>query len=212
MTDIITVDTDKVFGADQLSQGMKRATEELHVELLKHISPAGALRLNPLLDERRLRYGIPDECFKSFVFYETVHVFQLDLIDTEMAGSDSRIVRPDATRDRDRRQAHRGIVIGAGLGALDIGISHGWYLGHVVHFIQLAPFRQRSVTIKGKDFDFLVMRAGDLRSSEDTEALRRSGKIRVDVVVDEKGRPEHRLVWEDGRAYSPIEPYMAEDQ
>lgn len=208
----ITVETDDFFAStDLMTQGIKKQAEELHEEMLKHISPEGALGLNPLLDERRRQHGIPDECFQAFCMYEFVHIFQLDLVDGETVSKNSPIIRPDSVRSRDTKTAHRGIVIGAGLSALDIGISHGWYLGHIVHFIQLAPFRQRAVNIKGKDFDYLVMRAGDLRSSEDTMALVRAGKVRTDVVIDANGRPEHRLVWSDGKSYSPMSPYLAED-
>lgn len=211
MTDLITIDTDRVFGDDAISQGLKKQAEALHEALLKHISPSEALNLDPLLDKRRLQHGIPDECFSAFVMYEFVHIYQIDIVEGETAGKESRIIRPDAVRDRNLREAHRGIVIGAGLRALDIGVSNGWYLGHVVNFIQLAPYRQRAVTIEGKDWVFLVMRAGDIRSSEDTEQLRREGKLKVVVAKDSQGRPEHQLVWPDGSQYSPMDPYLAED-
>lgn len=207
------IDTDKFFSTnDALAQSKKREVEELNEALKKHISPAGALGLPPLLDERRLKYGIPDEVFVATCMYEFIHIYQIDLIENETAGADSLIIRTEATRDRNIKEAHRGVIVGAGLSALDIGISNGWALGHIVNFIQLAPYRQRMVTIRGKDWHVLCLRAGDIRSSEDTQALLRSGAIRLAVVKDANGRPEHRYVYTStGELWTPMAPWLADN-
>lgn len=205
------IDTDRFFAADAEGLARKREVEKLQEELKEHMSPPGALGLPPLLDQRRLEYGLPDEIFNAACMYEFIHIYQIDLVDTDKFSKDSLLVRPEALASRDKKTAHRGILVGAGLRALDIGRSNGWDLGHIVNFIQLAPFRQKMVTIRGKDWSVLCMQAGDIRSSEDLVRDLRGGRAKVRLHELPGGGLEHRLETSEGNSWKPASPWIADD-
>lgn len=155
--------------------------------ILEHMSPPGALGLPPLLEERRLQYGIPDGAFRAQCAFERIYVWQLDDVQSETYFENGKIVRPDSVQQRDRRTCPRGIVVGAGLSALDVLYSHGMDLGHIVHFIRMAPFQRAIDTVLGHTLYVVVMNVGDITASEDTCREIREGEMRITRTETSKG-------------------------
>lgn len=157
-------------------------------ELLKtRMSAPEALRLPPLLERRRQQYGIPDGVFKVEASFDRVIVFPIDMFDGEQAEKTTGgLYKPTSTKQRELQEGHRGVLISAGLTALDRLASHGYELGHVVHTNKNVPFARRCEQFEAFEVFYLAMRDGDLLGSEDLREQLRTGEAKiVDVGGDD---------------------------
>lgn len=151
-----------------------------------------AMRLPPLLAQRRLEFTIPDGAFAQMPLYDRVLVYQLgEKHFTEKVGS---IFLPETTQERLHDEAPRGVIVGAGLKALDELRSNGCDLGHIVRFVKMAPYRLIVDFVNNKSVTCLVMMSGHIVASEDLEEERRSGT--KELVFDAE-LEEHR--WKVGK-------------
>ena len=164
----------------------KRRTAELKALM----SPPGALGLPPLLDEQRLKWGIPDGAFECAAVFDRIHIFPIDFEGQKETYGTSGILRPEVTKLRDLQNGHRGILISMGLTAADHCVSHGIDLGHIVRTIRNAPHAQVCARITDGDVFYLVMRDGDLTGDETLQGELRSGSV---SVIDEGGEHSYCL-------------------
>lgn len=150
-------------------------------EIKTLMSPAGALGLPELLDEARLKWGIPDAAFECRAIFDRIHIFPIDFEGQSETWGSGNIIAPEVVRQRSLQNAHRGILISMGLSAADHCVSHGIELGHIVRTIRNAPHAQECARLKcnGKSMYYLVMRDGDLTGDETLEAELRAGKTRI---------------------------------
>jgi hypothetical protein len=136
---------------------------------------AARLKLPPLLEQRRRQFSIPEEAFREEALYDRILVWQPKLGDTY---SGSNILMDIRVKARKEDEAPQGVIITAGLSALDVLWSHGIEVGHMVSFCNLAPYRR---PLDDRDANALViLRDGDLISSEDVRDLVKSGVLRVE--------------------------------
>ena len=187
----------------QIAQGMEEAWG-------KHVAPPGTFGLPPLLEARRLEYGIVDQAFEQEALFDRIYVWQIP-----RTGGDTyegtMIVRPEQGKRREENETPRGIIISAGLKGMDNLRSNGVDLGHIVNFIRASPWRMPIGTINGVEIPpLMVMRDGDLVSSDDLATARRKGKVKT-VVVEVNGGLEHRLQNADGTSTAVSMPWMSED-
>lgn len=166
----------------------------------EHMSAPGALGLQPLLEEQRLKYGITDGFFRTQAAFDRIFVFPLDIEDGEKAEkSTGGIWKPQGTKLRDKQEGNRGVLISAGLTAADRLMSHGIEVGHVVITNKNVPFARRCETISGEALHYLVMRDADLAGSETLAEELRTGKKRVlEVGVDDGYQHQVAVVLPDG--------------
>lgn len=166
----------------------------------ERMSPADALRLPPLLEAQRQKYGIPDGFFKSQASFDRIYVFPIDPFDNDEMIPGTSLYRANLTKMKDMQEGHRGVLISAGLKAADVLISHGIELGHVVTTNKNVPFARRCEVLgDGHQMYYLVMREADLAGSETLAEEILAGKKRMVEVGDETGY-EHLIatVREDG--------------
>lgn len=182
--------------------------ERLAAAVRADMSPAGKLDLPPLLEERRIKYGLPDTVFSVDCVYDRIYVAQVADHEEKTYLEKGLIVMPDRTASRKLTEACRGVLVGAGLLALDELRSNGVDLGHIVRFVKLAPYRMEIDFINGKSLDLLVMRAGDVTGSEDVNRLRRAGKLRIQW--DDETR-KHFYTDQDGHHLRPKLAWIPED-
>lgn len=183
------------------------------------MSKRGALGLSTFLDQRRRDYGITDGAFTAQCFGDRIWVHQIEEIEGQGFGKDSVLVRPDSMRTRQEKEAPKGIIVNAGLKALDELYSNGIALGHIVYFIQIAPWKIMVDYADGQPFNCLVLRSGDLVASRDTATAMRDPKSKVSIVVkptlDENGQPDggQQHMYQDakGKLWQPQHPMIDED-
>ena len=168
--------------------------------LKERMSPEGALKLPPLLDKSRLKYGIPDGAFKSQAVFDRIHVFPIDAFDGEQVEkSTGGIYKPKTVKLKDKQEGHRGVLISAGLIAADRLMSHGIELGHIVITNKNVPFANRCEAMSNFDVFYLIMRDADLASSETLREELCAGQKRIlEVAID--GGYQHQIaeMGEDG--------------
>lgn len=163
----------------ELEAAIKRTAE---IKAL--MSPPGALGLPELLDQQRLKWGIPDAAFDCRAVFDRIHIFPIDFEGQKETYGTSSIIRPQVTKQRDLQNGHRGVLISMGLTAADHCVSHGIELGHIVRTIRNAPHAQECARISFGPMYYLVMRDGDLTGSETQESDIRAG---ISKIVDDGG-------------------------
>lgn len=165
--------------------------ENIADELEKSLAPRGTYNIPMILDERRFEYGIPNGAFESFPSYDRCYIWQLNLTERRTYTEGGAIIKPDARIATDRNTAPRGVLVSAGLGALDSLRSTGIDIGHIIRFKKLAPFIQPVAEIQGVELTVMVIRDGDIVSSED---LARSYHAReISIINVSKDGFDHRF-------------------
>lgn len=165
---------------EDLRLALKRHNEEQHSlaqrgivaanianDLEKSLAPRGTYNIPMLLDERRFEYGIPNGAFESFPAFDKVYIWQVTLTERKTYKEGGTIVKPEARIAHDRNTAPRGIIVSAGLAALDSLRSTGIDIGHIVRFKKFSPFIQPVAEVNGVEMTVMVIRDGDIVSSED---------------------------------------------
>lgn len=199
------------------SLGSQAARVAVQTELMEEkrrarVSPAGALGLNPLLDARRLEYLIIDAMFDAACCYDRVYVYQLPPKGVvqrrkEAQAGSVKISLSVGWQENEQDKAHRGVVVAAGLNALDHLTAHGMGLGHIVNFALFSPLRHFPDD-ELPDESLVVLHAGQCVSSEDTMLMLREGKLKVERLnIDGNCRHVYRL--EDGSQWLPELPFMS---
>lgn len=185
--------------------------DNLSAAVLSHMSPAGTLGLPKLLEEKRWRYGIPDEAFfNQQAVYNKVLVAQIPEEETDTYAG-TNIIKTETTKKRELVEAPRGVIVSAGLQALDELRSNGVDVGHTVGFTRLAPFRRPFASIGGERLSLIVLHAGDVIDSEDLAQALRARRCRVVAKPNEEGVAVHQFIDENGKAWSPIDAQVPED-
>lgn len=193
--------------------------EEVAVQRMKarldKMSPVGALRLrSKLLERRRLEHRITDAHFDCQAAFETVFVKQ---IDAEETVGDAGILLTETAKTREKQNTFRGVIVSAGLKALDELRSNGIDLGHEVWFVKHVSARFEVENVDGKMEYLLCLQTGDIRGSLDTARGLRSGEVAIEAAFDKNGAPEHRIKLknpETGEMTDTIkrlDPWVSED-
>ncbi len=213
-----TTDVPVPEGAD--SQFLARVTEVAEKSMqarLDKMSPVGALRLRSrLLERRRLEHRITDAHFKCQAAFDHIYVKQIE--GPETAGdSGSPIFLTDVAQTRERQNTFKGIIVSAGLKALDELRSNGIDLGHEIWFVKHVSARFEVETVDGRMEYLLCLAVGDIKGSVDMAAALREGELEIEAAFDNNGAPEHRIKLRNPETgeFTPtikrLNPWISED-
>src|SRR5690349_8585987 len=100
--------------------------QALDAAVLEHMSPMHKpLGLGPLVEQKRWRYGIPDEAFfNQCAAFNKVLVSQIPEEESDTYEG-TVILKTEVTKKRELVEAPRGVIVSAGLQALDELRSNG---------------------------------------------------------------------------------------
>jgi len=160
---------------DPVLEDWKKRAEQYKVaksvaeELSKSLKPLGFYNIPEKLDKRRLEYGIPNGAFESYPGFDKVYLWQIPLPGQggDHFSGGGKILKPEATQSWERNTAPRGIIVSAGLQAMDSLYSSGFSIGDIVRFKKMSPFIMPVAEIQGKVLSVYVVRDGDIEASED---------------------------------------------
>ena len=170
----------------------------------KRIAKRGSLGLPPLLEKRRLQHLIPDGAFRVQASFERVLVYEM--APAEQASMESSLIQlTDKTKDRLKDSSPRGIIVSAGLAALDSLRTNGMDLGHIVLFTHYVIGTVPIEYIEGKEITVKIMHAGDITGSEDTAEAVRKGELEI-AWNDEGKFHEYRRKGDKRKSREPIVP------
>ena len=166
----------KVRAEAQEWKAIAEKREERKVRRRQYVSPPGTLGLEPLLDKRRVEFEIPDCVFRfAQPVYDRVFLYQLPFFEQDMYGDAKDpndpekplIVLTDTGKDIDKNTTPRGLLIAAGLTALDRLHAHGIEIGHIVNFVKYTQWRMRVGLVEGQEEHIIPMLDRDIIASED---------------------------------------------
>ena len=170
-------------GPEQADRAMNRILE-LDRKRRESMAAPGSLGLDPKLEEARWAYGIPDGAFESLPTGDRIFLYMpFNLFDNKYVKG-GLIERPEMAQLLHRHESHKGVLVAWGLKAQDELWPYGHRLGHVVGFIQMAPWAKpigHSV-VDGKADHVIILRAGHLVEDYTLEEQRRSGEYKVTVT------------------------------
>jgi len=186
--------------------------EEEKIRVVKeNMSPPGALGLPKLLEQKRWQYGMPDQLFTNQqACFNKVLVHQIPEEESNTYAG-GLILKTEVAKTRELVEAPRGIIVSAGLQALDELRSNGVDLGHTVGFTRLAPYRRPVATIAGQRLSLIVLHAGDIIDSEDLAKALKERRARVISKPNEEGVMTHQFIDENGKLWSPVDAAVPED-
>lgn len=185
-----------------------RETAERRSRMIRErMSPPGTLGLPKLLDQRRAEYGITDSAFKRQATFTRILVWQIPMKKGDLFEEGGLIQMTDTTKAREQDKAPHGIIVSAGLAALDVMVSNGIHVGHRILFCHSAPYFVRYDTIDGQDHRLVVLDVGDIIASEDLATALKNRDVRITQNRDNDKSIEHVLIDELGR---PLLPRSAE--
>jgi hypothetical protein len=201
-----------------LKGGAAGATEKM-MRLAKSQGPHFAKRISEklpgvtgLLNRRRLAYSLVDNVFRSEAVFDRIHVFQVPRVVGETF-EDSILIKPETTQQREEEENPCGIIVSAGLKALDALRSNGMDIGHLINFGKLSPTRLVVDVIRGVEVVVLVIRVGDIVGSMDLPYFRAEGKVATKPFIV-NGAVQHRLcdpAAEVSETLAPALPWMSKD-
>lgn len=165
----------------------------------KSLLPRGTFNIPMLLDERRFEYGIPNGCFKQFPVFDKVYVWQIPTEERHTYSDGGTIIKPDAVISHDRNTAPRGIIVSAGLQALDSLRSTGIDLGHIIRFKKFSPFIQPIDEVDGRPLNVMVIRDGDIVASEDLAKAYHDRLVSIINVAEDTHGYDHRFAREGAK-------------
>ena len=157
-------------------------------EWLEHLK-SSVVKVPRLLQVRRWLYRIPDSFFAIAPVNERIQIFQVGEDDGDTYG-DTSILKPDTVKARERGEAARGIITGAGPDALNWMITNGLSLGHMVRVIEDYPYSLDLGRTCGQSFRALSLRASDIVASEDIARMMQEEGLEMHNQSDE-GEMDH---------------------
>lgn len=162
-------------------------------KLMASLKPRGYFNIPPLLDERRFIYGIPNGAFAQWPAFDKVYIYQVTTKERSTYTDGGSILMPEARIAHERNTAPRGIIVSAGLQALDSLRSSGFDLGHIIRFKKFSPFIQPVDDIDGVELTVMVIRDGDIVGSEDLAAAYHRKEVSIVNVAEESLGYDHRF-------------------
>lgn len=191
---------------DRLLEQQDRA-REAKLWVRQNQKPGAFPELPPLLEARRLEHGIPDGAFEQDATFGRVLLWQVPLNAGDTFVKDGKILMTENRKDKERDSAPRGIIVTAGLSALDYLRSNGMDLGHIISFVRLSPYELQCDTVaRGIPQHLKVIQVGDIIASVDLKQALRTGEARV---VCEDGI--HKYKDKDGNVWRPQDPRLEPD-
>lgn len=163
-----------------------RVAKSIEEKFKAAMAPAGTYNIPEILEKRRMEYGIPNGAFESYPSFDKVYIWQIPL---PGQGNDKyteggAILKPESVQHVERNSAPRGVLVSAGLQAMDSIYSTGIAIGHIVRFKKLSPFIMPVAFIEGKQFNVYVIRDGDIEASEDLALQLNNKKVCIKNVSD----------------------------
>lgn len=192
----------------------KRLAEQ-EAALEKHISKPGALKLaelrSPLLEKERTEKKLPDELFNVEPVFDRILVYRFSEHQGDTFSPDGKIVQTERASAARKEQVPRGILVAAGLTALDTLRSNGIDIGHTILMVRNIAWRIVCVEIDGIPFSLLVLRDGDIVGSETLQKQLASKEVSVKQTKTKDGGVQHIFVDQDGKNWIPRPAWIPDD-
>jgi hypothetical protein len=119
----------------------------------------------PLLEKRVNELNIP--AWPGQACFERVIIYRIPDEESASEKTEGGLWKAPSRVDIDKDRSPRGVVVSAGLAAMDVLVSNGMQLGELVWFAPHVPFRFVVGRKNNQDIQFYFMNVGDIVLSED---------------------------------------------
>ena len=119
----------------------------------------------PLLEKRVNELDIP--AWPGQACFERVIIYRIPDEESASEKTEGGLWKAPSRVDIDKDRSPRGVVVSAGLEAMDVLVSNGMQLGELVWFAPHVPFRFVVGRKNNQDIQFYFMNVGDIVLSED---------------------------------------------
>jgi hypothetical protein len=184
----------------------KLVADSIAEALRASLKPLGTFNIPQLLDSRRLEFGIPNGAFESYPAFDQVYIWQIAIVGGDTFVPGGNIIMPDQTIAAKRMTAPRGVLVSAGLQAMDALYSTGIELGHIIRFKKMSPFVQPIEEINGHELTVMVVRDGDIVSSEDLASKIHNRKVSI-LNTGKDSNYDFRVVDDNGTTGPKVPAY-----
>jgi hypothetical protein len=144
--------------------------------------------------ERRIReHKIP--AWPGQAMYNRIIVYRLPdkAAARESFTEGGLIVKPETVASNTKYKSPRGVIVSAGLQAMDVLRGNGIGLGDIIWMASHTPWRfEVERTTEGESIEFFFMQAGDVVISEDLIKRLKNGTAKIEIRDG-----KHQLVLED---------------
>lgn len=147
-----------------------------------------------LLDDRIKEYDIPPLPYEPFGDRIVVYMIPEAKTKRDTYIEGGRIHMPEVVKSNEERASARGILIGAGLRAMDSLRGYGIELGMLLWVSRLSPWRHVVDRTEKGEVEMMFLSVGDIVGCEDVLKARQGGKVSVQVGDDGL----HRFVLSEG--------------
>jgi hypothetical protein len=201
--DITSMET----SADAFVRAEAEKAKALDKAIRSQMSPKGKLGLPKGLEEARWKYGMIDDVFGVTAYFNRICIWQLP--EQKKAGRSSVIELPEMAQKRIRQSTPSGIIVAAGLEAMDHlrGQGHRW--GDKVLFVRLSPWRIETGYVNGHPElgMLIVLTVGDVVGNL-SQRERLVGKNKEQSIEVKNGQ---HLMKDGGKLMTRGTPYVEED-
>lgn len=177
---------------DDFGRSLVERRKEAYEAIMARLAKPGSIPgLTPLLEHRRLDFGIPDGAFETNdALFRRVNIWPIALpMDVKETYGDTKLVKTAGTQKVEEQDTSRGIIISAGAKALDVLRSNGVDIGQIIYFTRLAIYGITVDWIGGKPKRIKMLDVGEVTDAEDVLFAKRAGRVRM-------GGDPHRHVLE----------------
>jgi hypothetical protein len=133
---------------------------------------------------------------------------QVEEYDTEKFSPESLLYRPQTTQSREFQSSPRGLLISAGIEAMDTLYDHGIALGDIVWITQLGVLRLPYLRVGSEDLYFMVLQVGDIAAGEDTYNRLQSGEL---ALKHDPASNTHYYQWRGQPARVPGKAFVPQE-
>jgi hypothetical protein len=135
-----------------------------------------------LLDQRIRKFKIPK--WPGQAMYGRIIVYRLPdkAAARESFTKGGLIVKPESVASDTKWRSPRGVIVSAGLQAMDILRGNGMGLGEIIWMASHTPWRfEVDRTTDGQSIEFFFMQAGDVVISEDLLGRMAGGSAQIEI-------------------------------
>ncbi len=142
--------------------------------------------MTDLLSQRLKTIGVPPCPYQPAFDRICVYQYPEEMARRETFAEGGVVLKPENVRARDEKVSPRGLLVAAGIEAMDYLRSNCIALGHIVWTARFSPWAHVIERRETGDVTMMFMRAGDIVGSEDVLRLIREGKVAIEVGPDGK--------------------------
>ena len=132
-----------------------------------------------LLEKRIAEFNLPPVPYQPAYDRFILYTLPERKAERDTYAEDGIIVKPENIKSKEMKESPRGVVMAAGLKAMDILRGHGISLGSIIWVARFSPWRHVVDRRSTGDVEMMFLRASDVVGCEDLLGHMADGKCKI---------------------------------